>query len=184
MVRHALVLRSLSKERRGKQARTGAACIDVLNQWSSPSSRSSSYTKLPSPTWSISSLQMDQKHEPISREELSVLAKRALISVPLLDSMNRTDALRQDLGNMIHMIRQVQDFAAAEKEILSDTDVYDKPRGVTAAPTRSKDCCSALDEKEAKQVWDSFLKPKTTTVGAHAYFAIATKKERNENTSK
>ena len=177
----ALILSPLRllKKRQQNEARTGTAGKVYLS--SKSSSKSSNYTKLPSPTWSISSLELDQKHEPISREELSVLAKRALISVSLLDSMNRTDELRQDLGNMIHMIQQVQDFATAETELLSDADIYDKPRGVKATPTRSEDCGSALEEEEAKQVWDSFLKPKTTAVGAHSYFAIATKKERNEN---
>ena len=143
-----------------------------------------SYTELPSPTWSIASLQLHQKHEPVSREELSVLAKRALVSIPILDSMGCTDQLRQDLGNMLHMIQQVQDFASETETSLTDADIYDRPRGVTAAPVHQAEADTKDDEnnhleaEEAQKVWESFLKPKTTAVGNYSYFVVPTKRER------
>ena len=144
-------------------------------------SRASLYTDLPSPTWSIASLQLDQKHEPVTRTELSVLAKRALISLPILDQMERTEQLQQDLGNMIHMIRQVQDFAQQDETPLTDADTYDRPRGVEAIRPMSTER-DDREEIEAKQVWESLLKPKTTAVGAHSYFVIATNRKQNIKT--
>jgi hypothetical protein len=147
------------------------------------------YTELPSPTWSIGDLQLDQKHEPVSITELAVLAKRALISLPLLDSMKRTDQLRQDLGNMLHMIRQVQGFAETAEESLTDADIYDRPRGVRAAPVRGvhgdeNEARVTLEQEEARQVWETLLKPKTTALGSHSYFVIATHREEMKNKKK
>jgi hypothetical protein len=139
-----------------------------------------SYNELPPPTWSISSLKLDQQHAPVSEEELSILAKRALINLPSDDKSSHqldTKQLRQDLGNMIHMIQQVQDFAT-DTAGLTDEHIYDRPRGVTSAPVR-RTSSTTEEDQEAEQVWDSLLKPKTTPVGAHPYFVIATNIEKS-----
>jgi hypothetical protein len=126
-------------------------------------------------------LQLDIKHKPVSQEELSVLAKRALIRLPAPDNESSSSSmqkLRQDLGNMLHMIQQVQDFVADNAdEPLTDADIYDRPRGVKAAPVRRETSAAEEEEEEASQVWESLLKPKTTAVGAHSYFVIATKRD-------
>lgn len=124
----------------------------------------------PDPTWSIQSLQLDKQHPPVSDQELYKLARLALLDVSTMDEPR----LKQDLGNMMHMIQQVQSFQSREQ--LTEFDLYDRPRGVTAAPVRDNSM-SEKEETEGKRVWESFLKHKTTRVGAHSYFAIATKME-------
>ena len=126
---------------------------------------------IPTPTWSVDSLELGKKHPPVSQQELQQLSKRALLDTRHLP----VSELRQDLGNMLHMIRQVQSFQPSEE--LSDVDLYDVPRGVKATPLRKDDKeGDKRNVKEEKQVWESFLKPKTTSVGAHSYFVIATRK--------
>jgi hypothetical protein len=141
------------------------------------------FTELPPPSWSIASLELDKQHKPVSEEELEVLAKRALIELPKdnVSSANLdTDQLRQDLGNMLHMVRQVQGFASDDSEALSSEDVYDAPRGVRSAPVR-RHGSTEEEEREAEQVWKSLLETKTSLVGAHPYFVIATKEENNDS---
>jgi len=126
---------------------------------------------IPDATWSVESLELGKKHPPVSQQELERLAKRALLDVRHLP----VEDLRQDLGNMLHMIRQVQSFQPTEE--LNEVDLYDVPRGVQATPLRKDD--EETDERviqQEKQVWESFLKPKTTMVGAHSYFVIATRR--------
>lgn len=132
--------------------------------------------RLPEPTWSVHDLELSKQHPPISAVELEKLAKRALLDLNHLDESTRNE-LRQDLGNMMHMIEQVLSFRRNEKGIeWSDADIYDKPRGVTAAPLR-KDADNNKDtEADHDQVWEKFLKPQTTKIGAHDYFSIETKR--------
>lgn len=140
------------------------------------------FSAIPSPTWSIASLELDKQHEPISEKELSVLAKRALIELPSDESSSKkldTDQLRQDLGNMLHMIRQVQDFTADNVE-LTDEDIYDRPRGVHSTPVR-RHGSTVEEDREAELVWKSLLEPKTSRVGARHYFVVATKEEKLED---
>jgi Asp-tRNA(Asn)/Glu-tRNA(Gln) amidotransferase C subunit len=133
--------------------------------------------RLPEPTWSVQDLELSKQHPPISEVELEKLAKRALLDLYHLDESTRND-LRQDLGNMMHMIEQVKSFRHNDKDIeWSDSDIYDKPRGVTAAPLRKDADTSKDTEAEHDPVWEKFLKPQTTKVGAHDYFIIETKRE-------
>ena len=151
-------------------------CISSTITTLSPSGENSSkpgFSQLPEPTWSIASLELDKNHTPVSEEELALLAKRALIDVP--SDPQARGSLRQDLGNMIHMIQTVKDFAADEE--LTDEDIYDRPRGVTMAPVHRSTESSEAEQEEMRQVWDSLLKPKTTNVGAHPYFVIETKRD-------
>ena len=110
-------------------------------------------TKIPPPTWSVASLGLDQKRDPVSREELETLARRALL--------HPNNELRQDLGNMLHLIRQVQDTPP-------HPGIY--KGGVERAPFRDE----PMDEEEVQKVWESYLEPQTEKVGGHSYFAIQT----------
>jgi len=145
-------------------------------------------SRIPAPTWSIASLELDRNHTPVSTEELNTLCKRALIDPGLL-SNEATDALRQDLGNMLHMIQQVQDdstsierFGKDIMEMEEDPAVwyYDVPRGVTAAPVRDDDdestssAAYAETTEEEAAALKSFLQPKMKQRGAHQYFEIVT----------
>lgn len=122
--------------------------------------------KIPPPTWSIASLELDANHPPVSDETLQKLAKLSLLDVHQL----HTAQLKQDLGNMMHLISIVQEFASDLPA--NEYDMYDRPRGVTTAPVRD----DSVDDNNghAKQVWESLLKPKTTKRGGHDYFVIKT----------
>jgi hypothetical protein len=131
----------------------------------------------PDPTWSIADLRLDQKHEPMSQVEIEVLAKRALIDLHEIDPKEQQQ-LRQDLGNVMHMIHRISEFSCPEMDSLTDADIYDAPRGVTETPVRhASSKPSPGEEQQARQVWESYLKHKTKQLGAHSYFEIATRQE-------
>ena len=168
---------------------------NITSSANASSSASSSF-QLPDPTWPLQDLGLSKHHPPISETELKKLAKRALLDLhPFDDTDNNTtgttrEQLRQDLGNMMHMIEQVQSFEFNTKDarFLEDqADIYDKPRGVVAAPLR-RDIDDGVDgsrkeeeEIQAKEVFESFLQPQTTKVGAHNYFSIETKQEEKKD---
>lgn len=129
---------------------------------------------IPEPTWSLSELELTSKAEPVSMQELERLARKSLLDVSKLKD---TDALRRDLSNMLHCLEQVRDTNLPDS--LSDEQVYDVPRGVTAAPLRSasNDAYKEEEAEEAKHVWETLLKPKTKQRGAHSYFSVVTKRE-------
>jgi hypothetical protein len=166
-----------------------------------PPPRSRSTPIIPAPTWSLQSLGLSQTHAPVSDQELSRLTKRAVfIDLSAMDShsnssSNSNTSLAQELGNMMHMIQQVQSLLPGnEMEHLTDAAIYDVPRGVTCAPVRRPEDTSNQDATTSSTTphnaaqpnrpawWESFLKPHTTTVGAHSYFAVVT--QRDENKSK
>lgn len=183
----------------------GNGCIQHTlskdNTSRSASSSSSSSFQLPEATWSLKDLELSKQHEPISDTELQKLAKRALLDLDSLHNDNtekgRTASrkqLRQDLGNMMHMIEQVQSFdfdnTSRKDMAFSEADIYDKPRGVVAAPLRRDDVDDKGDndnnddekesakrkEEEEKQtsrrVFENFLRPRENN-----YFSIETKRE-------
>lgn len=164
-----------SRAMRAPPHQLGTTSTRLLSSGAADKPTTSSY-KLPEPTWSISDLELSKQHEPISEEELQQLAKRALLDMDQLEDAQRQQ-LRQDLGNLMHVIEQVQSFDHGDSE-LTDADIYDKPRGVTVAPLREDETeqDEQLDET-AKKVWDSFLEPNTTKKGAHSYFSIDTKRK-------
>lgn len=127
--------------------------------------------KIPSPTWSLKDLNLTASTEPVSEEELQKLAKRALIDV----SSGDTQTLRQDLANMMHYLEQVKSVELPE---MTPEEIYDAPRNLTAAPVRKAAAATTSnDDAEAAQVLEQLLRQKATTVGAHQYFAVVTKKE-------
>ena len=130
------------------------------------------FDDIPEPTWSIKDLQLSSSKDPVSMEELERLAQKTLLDVSKLQDPN---SLRKDLANMLHCLEQVRDVSLPD---LSDAEVYDVPRGVTAAPLRnSRDVWREEEQKEAKQVWKSLLKHKIVQRGAHSYFSVVTKLE-------
>lgn len=151
------------------------------NNSNNNTNKPSQFPFIPEPTWSVADLELDQQHAPVSEQELRKLAKRALLDMDQLDD-NTRQQLRQDVGNMMHMLAQVQSFDFGEESTLTDADIYDKPRGVTKAPLR-KDAEEAnekdkrRDDKVAENVYKSFLQPNTIQVGAFDYFSIETKRE-------
>jgi hypothetical protein len=150
---------------------------------------------IPAPTWSLESLELSQTHAPVSHQELSRLAKRVVLDLAAVDVSHKKNgtinnnnnaafqvALAQDLGNMMHMIRQVQSLPETETENLSDADIYDVPRGVTEAPVRREDTNKDSTATTRPKWWESLLKPHTTMVGAHSYFVVCTQRdEKNSN---
>jgi hypothetical protein len=130
-------------------------------------------TLIPPPTWSLQDLELSSSKEPVSMQELERLARKSLLDVSKLED---TDALRRDLSNMLHCLEQVRD---TELPDLTDEEIYDVPRGVTAALLRnsSTDDFKEEEKEEAKQIWDSLLKPKAKSRGAHSYFSVITKRQ-------
>jgi hypothetical protein len=165
---------------------------------------------IPRPTWSVESLQLHVAHPPISSHELQQLAKRAVLLLvppcsptapPHNDDHDSNDTqnaqLRQDLGNMMHLIQQVvatssvssattttsqpQQDAAADAAAQAAW-IYDAPRGVTTSPLRktaahddeNNGSNDRMHQRQEAHVWKGMLEPKTTKVGAHSYFVIPT----------
>ena len=106
------------------------------------------------------------------------------------------EALKKDLSNMLACLERVQNFPAPE---LSDSEIYDAPRGVHDAPRGVHDApinhptnvkpeaptatAGSLDEndnrsfeaEEAKRVWANMVRPKTVRRGgSHEFLAIET----------
>ena len=153
---------------------------------------------IPEPTWSISSLQLHESHSPVCMEDLKILAKRSVLDLRRFNDATKQQ-LCQDLGNMLHMMKQVQSFqstmtSAIVKEKYSDdndpTTLYDMPRGVTEAPFRIDDnhrttsdttTTTIIDQNEqqmSQSVRESYLEPKMTRVGGHQYYEIITSIQR------
>jgi hypothetical protein len=113
--------------------------------------------RLPPPTWSVSDLQLSVDHEPVSDEVLVALCRRACVQVPPPvatvtsgDCANKEEEEReeeetsmrqmaQDVGNLLHMLRQVRSIdpslAASLLDSTSEEErarlLYDVPRGVS-----------------------------------------------------
>lgn len=112
---------------------------------SSSNNNNGSEIQLPEPTWSINSLELNKNHKPMEYNELKVLAKRAIIDLHYLSNTTNKmsiETLRQDLGNMMHMIQNITITSNNKQQQNDDNsmtcqDIYDKPRGVTTAPIRT-----------------------------------------------
>jgi hypothetical protein len=122
---------------------------------------------VPKPTWSLKDLNLTNNHtDPVSMEELQMLAKRSLLDVI-------EDDMRQDLANMLQCLRKVQSVRVVAMG--TAVEIYDVPRGVTKAPVRTGEA-TTLEKLEAEQVFKSLLLPKTVKQGSHDYFAVVTKR--------
>jgi hypothetical protein len=157
------------------------------------SSNNNSNTMIPVPTWSIADLDLHRQHAPVSDGVFRKLARRALIDANRFDRPVQ-DRLRQDLGNMLHLIdRCVVDRTPVETTTAAATtttsnknddgdddpavQLYDVPRNVTYAPVREdEENDGKKDMDETRLVHESFLRPQPNMVqdGAHRYFEIVT----------
>jgi hypothetical protein len=153
-------------------------------KFGSSSSFTLSRQYIPEPTWSIASLELDQQHTPVTRSELERLAKRAVIDLSLLDSKDDQlgiPQLCQNVGNMMHMMNQVQEFVEtiASNDSMSAETLYDAPRGITL-PTTSTSSENATsdgdwpDRDVSLAVRQSYWGPRLKRVGGHEYFEIVT----------
>jgi hypothetical protein len=121
---------------------------------------------VPTPTWSLKDLNLTNHNhtDPVSIEELQILAKRSLLDVI-------EDDMRQDLANMLQCLRNVQSVRCV---ISTAEEIYDVPRGVTKAPVRIGEATTS-EKLEAEHVFKSLLLPKTVKQGSHDYFSVVTK---------
>jgi hypothetical protein len=151
---------------------------------------------IPDPTWSVASLQLNESHPPANMEQLKLLAQRAALDMRRLDDATQKQ-LCQDLGNMLHMILHVQenDSSSSNSEAsapLNPADLYDVPRGVTAAPFRDDDALAneygnrlqVQEQALSQEVRTSFLEPKMRRVGGHQYYEIITSSSSAKGSSK
>jgi Asp-tRNA(Asn)/Glu-tRNA(Gln) amidotransferase C subunit len=119
-------------------------------------------------------LELDKQHQPATKADL----KSSLIDIDRLNN-NTTAQLCQDLGNMLHMIEQVQEFDCRSVADVDDpVTLYDVPRGVTEAPIQNENSTAttttSTSSNVAAAVHESLLKPKMIQHGAHCYFEIVT----------
>ncbi|KAL7579548.1 hypothetical protein ACA910_007921 [Epithemia clementina (nom. ined.)] len=142
--------------------------------------------------------EFDQKQQlQSSLPPLKVLSRKSLIYLDDKRDSDRISELETDLEQTWTWIQQVrlETLIEGETEIgnevgssisslgcdladLKVEDVYDLPRGVRrGAPTRSHSMREEANAiKESKQVWRTFLEPRTKLVGGHMYFVIPTSK--------
>lgn len=154
--------------------------------------------RIPQPTWSIQDLALTTSHPPISQKELERLARLVLIDVSgNINNYNgdNLDSLKQDLGNMLHMIQHVTEYEHQQStgnatidtrnnrgddsdDAMCGARIYDTVRGVKAIPLRKgieEDPFQAEDAVQAQEIWEHFLQPKMIRRGGgHVYFAIET----------
>ena len=123
---------------------------------------------VPKPTWSIKDLKLTDQTDPVSQEELQILAKRSLLDVQAIGDDTQ---LRQDLANMLHCLNQIQ---SVPLKVMTAAEIYDVPRGVSKAPLRTRES-TASETAEANHVFKAFLQPKTIKQGSYDYFAVITK---------
>jgi len=155
---------------------------------------------IPSPTWSIRDLELTSTHPPLPQEEFERLARLVLIDVSSKNNENNNDnyndemdTLRQDLGNMLHMIQHVTEYKYSPSPTGKHNNeqfpaptyggrIYDTVRGVKAIPLRkgiTGDPFQDRDATQAREVWEIFLRPKTVRKGgSHVYFAIETSENK------
>lgn len=186
-----LLPRHLFSAPRKRCIHTCTLCLSKVSLDENKETTLSKKITIPKPTWSISSLQLHEPHPPASMEELQILAKRSILDLRQFNDETKRQ-LCQDLGNMLHMMKQVQNFQSTTTTALSDMKdcdpnvIYDHPRGVTEAPFRIDDDSATKlrpytvnHEKEdevrlSQLVRESYLEPKMKRVGGHQYFEIIT----------
>lgn len=153
---------------------------------------------VPQPTWSVQDLELTSTHVPITQQELDRLARLVLVDMSENSSNSddeTIDSLKQDLGDMLHMIQHVtehdcqeiigKDVADARYNNNDDKDeptgsatIYDTTRGVRGIPLRKgieEDPLQAQDASQAQVISETVLHSKMVRRGGgHEYFAIET----------
>jgi hypothetical protein len=147
---------------------------------------------VPQPTWSVQDLELTSTHVPITQQELEKLARLVLVDMSANSSDGddkTTDSLKQDLGDMIHMIQHVTDCQESIGKGVADARnnknddptasaaIYDTARGVRGIPLRKvieEDPLQAQDASQAQVISETVLHSKMVRRGGHEYFAIET----------
>lgn len=148
---------------------------------------------VPQPTWSVQDLELTSTHVPITQQELEKLARLVLVDMSANSSDGddkTTDSLKQDLGDMIHMIQHVTDCQESIGKGVTDARnnknddptasaaIYDTARGVRGIPLRKvieEDPLQAQDASQAQVISETVLHSKMVRRGGgHEYFAIET----------
>jgi len=142
---------------------------------------------IPKPTWSVDDLELASTHVSVSQLELKRLARLVLVDVSNdINNSNTVGTIRQDLGNMLHMIQHVteENDAAATKDRFhihkdhTGATIYDIVRGVKYVHlrnTKEEDRLQLQDSIQARAVWERFLQPALIRRGGgHEYFSIET----------
>jgi hypothetical protein len=147
---------------------------------------------VPHPTWSVTDdLALNERHAKIDVATFRLLCRRACL-LPLEEEEDDDDdnsTLRQDVGNMMHMmnqvVRAVSEIPRDDDKKYSISDIYDRPRGVTAAPevveaatVADEESSSAasvdVDASTDKSWLETMRDSKMKRVGGHYYFEIET----------
>lgn len=151
---------------------------------------------IPQPTWSVQDLELTSTHTSITQKELERLAKLVLVDV-YRNSNHRDDqsldSLKQDLGNMLHMIQHVAMHISQEPIFKDGVDTrdnnkddaaisvatYDTVRGVRGIKLRKAIENDPLQTQDAAQAQDiisgkNLLSKMVRRGGGHQYFAIET----------
>ncbi len=150
---------------------------------------------IPDPTWSLQDLELTSTHTAITQQELERLARLVLVDVSKNCEDDIIDSMKQDLGNMLNMIKHVT-MRDCEESIGDDIDdsngtdlddkpnptgnatVYDTVRGLRVMPLRKVINLDPLQAKDAPQALDILEKTLDAKMvrrgGGHKYFAIKT----------
>jgi hypothetical protein len=105
--------------------------------------------RLPAPTWSVSDLQLNADHDPISYEELHQLCRRAcLLPPPPQEDASRR--LAQDVGNLIHLIEQVRSIDPDQLLAVGDDAPSDSSVASPTIPSWSSPS-SPLSHRDASE---------------------------------
>ncbi|KAL3788041.1 hypothetical protein HJC23_008385 [Cyclotella cryptica] len=159
----------------------------------------------PPPSWSVNDLRLtasgsssedEGKLEQISEEELATLARRCLIDVRRL-SPDRRSQLRTDIAGIMRCASVLLDSKLNSEgdctHALSDTDIYDAPRGQTKIPIRrdvnyDHRSMESVIKTDGGDYWEQFgeskaviqtetVKEKMIVVGGEKFFSVVTKRD-------
>lgn len=165
----------------------GKGAILLRHRWRPVGPRYQSTSFVPPATWSIAKLGLQEQHESATID-VEVLCRRACLE-PQPD-------LRQDVANMMHMLQQVSTASSSSREYAKAIElaidgsedsvgaaeaaaaIYDRPRGVTAAPVVTVSPSNAETEPIA---WlETLRRTSMKRVGGHYYFEMETRSKGDD----
>lgn len=120
--------------------------------------------RIPKPTWSVRSLELEKDHPPA--ENLDLLAKRAGLCLAHF-SAEEQERFRQDVGNMLSMMRQV---SSREKFSEDPAVLYDQPRNVVKTPVRKDEVTDNTHQEVTNRMKETLFERRLKRHGAHVYF--------------
>ncbi|KAL7485581.1 hypothetical protein ACHAW6_011172 [Cyclotella cf. meneghiniana] len=178
----------------------------TTNPWMSTNTPDSNEVLIPPPpSWSVEELRLtasaissgdEAKTEQISEEELATLARRCLIDVRRL-SPDRRSQLRTDIAGIMRCASVLLDSKLHSEgdssDTLSDTDIYDAPRGQTRIPIRRDEnydhkAIECVIKKDRGDYWEESdeskalmqsktVREKMIDVGGESFFSVVTKRD-------